>query len=151
MFRLDTINKKITISMIFVLFISFCTLFFMIQKEFYNFTRNTSENNLNMLSMSIHQTVKTSLNTGDPAIIEKTVSEAGLIEGVENLSIYLSDSVIQTFGLKEIILNDEIIKSQFLNPRNLNLYIKDINGSSHLRLIRPFLAKDECLACDVSS
>lgn len=151
MFRLDTINKKITISMIFVLFVSFCTLFFMIQKEFYTFTRNTSENNLNMLSMSIHQTVKTSMNTGDPAIIEKTVSEAGLIDGVENLRIYPSNSVIQTFGLKKIILNDEIIKSQFLNPKNLNLHIQDINGSSHLRLIRPFLAKDECLVCHAGS
>ncbi|ASM38442.1 MAG: methyl-accepting chemotaxis protein [Campylobacter sputorum] len=151
MFKLNTINKKIIISMVIVLFVSFFILFIMIQREFYNFTRNASEDNLNMLSMSIYQTVKTSMNTGDPAIIEKTVNEASSIKGVENLNIYPSKAVIETFGLKEIVLNDEIIKNQFIKPNNLNLQSKDDNGSSHLRLVRPFLAKDECLMCHTSS
>lgn len=150
MLKLNTISKKITLGMICVLFVGFVMLFFVIANEFYKFARKTSGENLQMLSTSIHQTITTSMNLGDPAVIENTIKNIQSIKGIKSLEIYRSDLVSQGFGLENLQINDNLIKSQFSAPRELNLEIND-GKNSHLRLIRTFLAKDECLVCHANA
>ena len=63
----NTVSKKIAISMILVLFVSFAIIQSIISKEFKDTTLNLSEENLNMLSLSIAQTIQATMNSGDSA------------------------------------------------------------------------------------
>lgn len=150
MFKINTIGKKITLSMICVLCVGFIILFFIIANEFYKFARKMSEDNLEMLSTSIHQTITTSMNLGDPEVINKTIKDIQGIKGIKSLEIYRSNSVSEAFGLENLDIKDNIIKAQFHTPRALDLEINE-GKNSYLRLIRTFLAKDECLVCHANA
>ncbi|WP_180383854.1 methyl-accepting chemotaxis protein [Campylobacter vicugnae] len=143
---INTIGKKIVLSMIVVLFVSFVAMQFIIIAQFNSSSTQLTKDNLNMLSTSIFQTVQTAMNTGDPAIIEKSVHDANDIEGVSSLKIYRSDSVSDGFGLERVVPKDDIVKSQFINPKNYTQTIKTENDHQ-LRLVTPIVAKNECLAC----
>ena len=77
---INTIGKKIVLSIIAVLFISFVVMQFIIIAQFNNSSTQITKDSLNMLSSSIFQTVQTAMNTGDPQIIEKSVHDASLIK-----------------------------------------------------------------------
>ena len=143
---INTIGKKIVLSIVAVLFVSFMAMQFIIIAQFNNSSTQITKDSLNMLSSSIFQTVQTAMNTGDPQIIEKSVHDASLIDGVASLQIYRSDAVSESFGLEKVAPKDSIIKNQFINPKNYTETIKTDNDHQ-LRLVTPIIAKSECLAC----
>ncbi|MCI7364592.1 MAG: methyl-accepting chemotaxis protein [Campylobacter lanienae] len=143
---INTIGKKIVLSIVVVLFVSFIAMQFIIIAQFNNSSTQITKDSLNMLSSSIFQTVQTAMNTGDPQIIEKSVHDASLIDGVASLQIYRSDAVSEGFGLEKVVPKDSIIKNQFINPKNYTETIKTDNDHK-LRLVTPIIAKSECLAC----
>ncbi|ARR04248.1 methyl-accepting chemotaxis protein [Campylobacter sp. RM9264] len=147
---INTIGKKIVLSMIVVLFVSFVAMQFIIIAQFNSSSTQLTKDNLNMLSTSIFQTVQTAMNTGDPQIIEKSVHDASLIKGVASLNIYRSDVVSEGFGLDKVVPKDNIIKEQFINPKNYTETIKT-EDDHQLRLVTPIIAKSECLACHALS
>lgn len=147
---INTIGKKIVLSIIAVLFISFVVMQFIIIAQFNNSSTQITKDSLNMLSSSIFQTVQTAMNTGDPQIIEKSVHDASLIKGVASLNIYRSDVVSEGFGLDKVVPKDNIIKEQFINPKNYTETIKT-EDDHQLRLVTPIIAKSECLACHALS
>ena len=102
-----------------VLFVSFMAMQFIIIAQFNNSSIQITKDSLNMLSSSIFQTVQTAMNTGDPQVIEKSVHDASLIDGVASLQIYRSDAVSESFGLEKVVPKDSIIKNQFINPKKL--------------------------------
>ncbi|EOG7058197.1 methyl-accepting chemotaxis protein [Campylobacter fetus] len=144
--RTNTIGKKIALSMIAVLFISFVVMQFIIVGQFNNSATQTTKNNLDMLSKSIFQTVQAAMNTGDPVMIEKSVKDAGTIKGVSSIEIFRSDDLSDGFGLEKVAPKDDIIKKQFSNPQNLTFDLKE-KGDHKLRLVTPLVAKQECLSC----
>ena len=146
----NTVSKKIAISMILVLFVSFAIIQSIISKEFKDTTLNLSEENLNMLSLSIAQTIQATMNSGDSAMINKSIQEAAKINGVNTIDIYRANSVSEIFGLEQLNIKDQIIADQFNNPKDLNLNIENDNGH-FLRLIRPFKAKNECITCHANA
>lgn len=147
---INTIGKKIVLSIIAVLFVSFIVMQFIIIAQFNSSSTQITKDSLNMLSSSIFQTVQTAMNTGDPQIIEKSVHDASLIEGVASLDIYRSDVVSEGFGLDKVVPKDNIIKEQFINPKNYTETIKT-EDDHKLRLVTPIIAKSECLACHALS
>lgn len=147
---INTIGKKIVFSIVAVLFISFIAMQFIIIAQFNNSSTQITKDSLNMLSSSIFQTVQTAMNTGDPQIIEKSIHDASLIQGVASLKIYRSDIVSESFGLEKVAPKDDIIKSQFINPKNYTQTIKTQDNHT-LRLVTPIIAKSECLACHTLS
>jgi hypothetical protein len=142
----NTVSKKIAISMILVLFVSFAIIQTIISKEFRDTTLNLSEENLNMLSLSIVQTIEATMNSGDSEMINKSIQKAAKINGVNTIDIYRANSVSEIFGLEQLNIKDKVIADQFNNPKDLNLNVENENGH-FLRLIRPFKAKSECTAC----
>ena len=116
---INTIGKKIVLSIVAVLFVSFMAMQFIIIAQFNNSSTQITKDSLNMLSSSIFQTVQTAMNTGDPQVIEKSVHDASLIDGVASLQIYRSDAVSESFGLEKVVPKDSIIKNQFINPKKL--------------------------------
>ncbi|ALV24208.1 MCP-domain signal transduction protein (DUF3365 domain) [Campylobacter iguaniorum] len=148
--KIDTIGKKIAFSMIAVLFVSFVIMQFVIVAQFNNSTIQITKQNLDMLSKSIFQTVQASMNTGDPAIIEKSIKDAGSIDGVSSIKVYRSDELSESFGLSKVKPKDSVIENQFSNPKVLSFDIKEENNHM-LRLVTPIIVKDECLACHGTS
>ena len=128
------------LSIVAVLFVSFMAMQFIIIAQFNNSSTQITKDSLNMLSSSIFQTVQTAMNTGDPQIIEKSVHDASLIDGVASLQIYRSDAVSESFGLEKVVPKDSIIKNQFINPKNYTETIKTDNDHQ-LRLVTPIIAK----------
>lgn len=147
---LNSIAKKIIISIIVVLFISFACLQYAIVDKFRSYSTELVKNNIAMVAESIFQTVRTSMNAGVPEVIEGAVHDAGKIKGVKKLEVYPATSVIEMFGLESKKIDDEIIKNQFTNPekKTLNQFI---NGDHILREVVPFRAEEACLACHANS
>ena len=115
---INTIGKKIVLSIIAVLFISFVVMQFIIIAQFNNSSTQITKDSLNMLSSSIFQTVQTAMNTGDPLIIEKSIHDASMIKGVASLEIYRSDAVSEGFGLEKVTPKDDVITEQFKKNKN---------------------------------
>ncbi len=61
---INTIGKKIVLSIVAVLFVSFMAMQFIIIAQFNNSSIQITKDSLNMLSSSIFQTVQTAMNTG---------------------------------------------------------------------------------------
>lgn len=147
---LNTIGKKITLSMVLVLFISFAILQTVIVYRFNVYGTQLTKANLDMMSESIFQTISTSMSTGDPALIEKAVHDAGTIKGVADIKVYRADTVSDTFGLDRVAPIDDIIAQQFNKPSKQDFEIEE-NGDHILRLVTPLIAKGDCLSCHALS
>ena len=147
---LNTIGKKITLSMVLVLFISFAILQTVIVYRFNVYGTQLTKANLDMMSESIFQTISTSMSTGDPALIEKAVHDAGTIKGVADIKVYRADTVSDTFGLDRVAPIDDIIAQQFNKPSKQDFEIEE-NGDHRLRLVTPLIAKGDCLSCHALS
>ena len=72
------IGTKIGFTLIPLLLVSFVILQFVIVGEFKKSSQIQSENNLNLLSQSVFQTVRAAMNLGDRALIEKSLKSASV-------------------------------------------------------------------------
>ena len=93
------IGLKIGLTLIPLLLGSFIILQFFIVGEFKKSSQIQSENNLNLLSQSVFQTVRAAMNLGDRALIEKSLKDAGEMKGIKELKIHQSQVVLDTFGI----------------------------------------------------
>lgn len=144
------IGFKIGFTLIPLLLISFIVLQFFIVSEFKKSSELQSENNLNLLSQSVFQTVRSAMNLGDRALIEKSLHDAGQMKGIKELKIHQSQAVIDIFGTNAKPSNEEMVVNLFKNPRSHNVPIDDNNGH-RLRLLKPLVAEAECLVCHATS
>ena len=144
--KLNTIGKKIALSMFLVLAASFTIMQFVIIREIDASSTQIVKSNLNMLSKSVSQTIETSMSVGDPLVIEAALAEANKLEGIESIKIYRADAVSETFGLDKVAPLDEEIVAQFKKPASKSIETREKNGHM-LRIITPFVAKDSCIAC----
>ncbi|TDJ87298.1 methyl-accepting chemotaxis protein [Campylobacter volucris] len=146
-----SIGAKISLAMILTLLISFIIMQMILQKDSQETTNRISRANLDTLSTSIFQTLRMAMNLGDPSIIEAAIKEAGQIQGVKSIKIYPSDKTIELFEIKKFAKsNEQVILEQFSNPSIKTLEITDKNGH-YLRLIRPLVADQSCLACHANA
>ena len=98
-----------------------------------------------MLSTSVFQTLRLSMFSGDPTVIEDTLGRAADIQGVHSLSIAKSQGVINTFGLSDTMSDDPKVIQAF-ESGNSSWY--ENQGSAHtVRLLKPLKAEAVCLQC----
>ena len=83
-----SIGLKIGLALIPLLLGSFIVLQFFIVGEFKKSSQIQSENNLNLLSHSVFQTVRAAMNLGDRTLIEKSLSDASAMKGIKELKIH---------------------------------------------------------------
>lgn len=139
------IGLKIGLTLIPLLLLSFIVLQFFIVGEFKKSSQIQSENNLNLLTHSVFQTVRAAMNLGDRALIDKSLRDAGQMKGISELKIHQSQVVIDTFGINTKVTTDENVLSVFKNPLKKNMELDD--GKGHrLRLLQPLVAEQDCLA-----
>lgn len=144
------IGIKIGLTLIPLLLICFSVLQFFIVGEFKKSSQLQSENNLDLLSQSVFQTVRATMNLGDRALIEKSLQDAGQMKGIKELKIHQSLAVIETFGIEAKPSNDEAVVSIFKNPHPRNIELDDAQGH-RLRLLKPLIAEKDCLSCHPTS
>lgn len=145
-----SIGIKIALTLVPLLFFSFIILQFFIVSEFKKSSQIQSENNLNLLSYSVFQTVRSAMNLGDRALIDKSLTDAGKMKGIKELKIHQSQVVIDTFGINAKLTSDETVLSVFKNPLQKNITLDDAKGH-RLRLLQPLIAEQDCLACHATS
>ena len=131
-----SIGLKIAFTLIPVLFISFIALQFFIVSEFQKSSIEQSKRSLTTFSESVFQTVRAAMNLGDSAMIAQSLKDAGAMDGIKELKIHKSQSVIDTFGLNEQPSNNPLIKQLLLTPEVKNIESDDKNGHN-LRLLKP--------------
>ncbi len=141
-----SIGLKIAFTLIPVLLICFTILQFVIVNEFQKSSTKQSERSLNTFSQSVFQTVRAAMNLGDPEMIKKSLDDASKMDGIKELKIHKSQTVIDTFGMNEKPTNEQLIKNLLKNPEVKSIMLDDDKGH-RLRLLRPLVATNECLSC----
>ncbi|KHG34342.1 methyl-accepting chemotaxis protein [Sulfurospirillum sp. MES] len=144
------IGTKIGFTLIPLLLVSFVILQFVIVGEFKKSSQIQSENNLNLLSQSVFQTVRAAMNLGDRALIEKSLKDAEGMKGIKELKIHQAQSVIDTFGIDAKPSTEEAVVAIFKNPVQTSSTLDDAKGH-RLRLLKPLIAEQDCLACHATS
>ncbi|EFC32665.1 methyl-accepting chemotaxis protein [Campylobacter jejuni] len=142
-----TIGFKVSTAILVVLFISFIIMQVILNLDFKNTANKMSRANLDTVSTSVFQTMRMAMNLGDPEKIKEAIEDAKNIEGISDIKIYPSKNTIELFEMKNPqISNDNRIIEQFSNPK-IQTVEKNVNGVAHLRLIRPLVADESCVAC----
>lgn len=144
------IGIKIGLTLIPLLMLSFILLQFFIVGEFKKSSQIQSEKNLNLLSYSVFQTVRSAMNLGDRALIDKSLHDAGQMKGIKELKIHQSQAVIETFGMSVKPSTEDVVVSVFKDPIQKNITLDDDKGH-RLRLLQPLIAEQDCLACHATS
>ncbi|RXI27671.1 methyl-accepting chemotaxis protein [Aliarcobacter trophiarum] len=146
----DFITKKISNKIIFALF-----LLMLISSSIIVYSTTTkvtkdsianAKDSLEMLNASIFQTLRNTMNTGDPSLIQKAEDEAREIRGVKNLTVAKSKALMELYGVTTpYTTNPEILES-FKTKENQIIQTNDKNGHN-IRMIKPMIATSECMAC----
>ncbi|MGP1484526.1 MAG: methyl-accepting chemotaxis protein [Campylobacter sp.] len=145
-----SINKKVALSMFFVLLISFAILQSIIIKQIETSSKVMAQDGLNMLSSSVFFSLVSAMNAGDRATMDSAIETNSKIKNIKSIKIYRSDTINELFGLEKSAINDILISQQFNSPQDQNIDIKDSTGH-YLRLIKPLRADAGCLACHANA
>ena len=103
-----------------------------------------------MLSESIFQTMTTSMMMGDPKIVEDAFKSAKKIEGIEDLKIAKSKSVMEIYSPDEKYTSDPLIRDVLQNKKT-KIIEKSENSHHSIRMIKPMIAEQRCLQCHYNS
>ena len=147
---LDFITKKISSKIIFALFLlMFISSSIIVYSTTTKVTKDSIANakdNLEMLNASIFQTLRNTMNTGDPVLIKKAEDEAREIKGVKNLTVAKSKELMELYSVTTPFTNDPQILKSFDSKENQVIQTNDENGHT-IRMIKPMIATPECMAC----
>lgn len=149
MFR--TIGFKVSAAIFVVLVLSFIAMQLILNLDFKNTADKMSKSNLNTVSSSVFQTMRMAMNLGDPEKIQEAIEDAKTIEGISDIKIYPSKETIELFEIKNPKISQEkLIIDQFTQPNLISLEQK-LDNINHLRLIRPLIADESCIACHANA
>ena len=147
---LDFITKKISSKIIFALFLlMFISSSIIVYSTTTKVTKDSIANakeSLEMLNASIFQTLRNTMNTGDPALIQKAEDGAREIKGVKNLTVAKSKELMELYSVETPFTDDPQILKSFESKENQIIQKNDENGHT-IRMIKPMIATPECMAC----
>ena len=125
---LEIITKKISNKIIFALFIlmfiSSITIVYSTTSKVTKDSIANAKDSLEMLNASIFQTLRNTMNTGDPSLIAKAESEARQIKGVKHLTVAKSKPLMELYGSDTPYTTDKEILKSFDSKQNQNYLIK---------------------------
>ncbi len=142
--------KSFKAKALFTLFVFFAIgtvgIYLFLSYDYEKMSKDNTYKSLNMLSSSIFQTLRLSMNFGDPAVVADVVKNSKTIEGVKDAEVFKSQSVIEAFGLDEEITKREDVKNVFKSKKEETTEI--FEGDTHLvQLLKPLIADESCLMC----
>lgn len=146
-----SIGFKVSATIFSILLISFVVVWFVLNLDFKNTADKMGRENLDTISTSVFQTMRMAMNLGDPEKIKEAIEDARSIKGISDIYIYPSKDTIELFEMKNPqITKDSLILEQFDKPEIKTLE-QMYNGTPSLRLIRPLIADDSCVACHANA
>ncbi len=147
---LEIITKKISNKIIFALFIlmfiSSLTIVYSTTTKVTKDSISNAKDSLEMLNASIFQTLRNTMNTGDPELILKAENEAREIKGVKNLTVAKGRPLMELYESKTPYTTDKEVLKSFETKEN-QIIQKNENGDHTIRMIKPMIATTECMAC----
>ena len=146
---LKTIKAKLIITTLLFFIIGSCVLLIFISHNSNKIIKKSTTNNIETLSKAIFVSIRTSMNLGDPKIVDNTLKTIKKINGINKITINKSKDVINVFGLKDKFTNDSEIRKIFQTKKEK--IIEHNNGSHTLQLLKPLIATNECIKCHVTS
>ncbi|MFV7790046.1 methyl-accepting chemotaxis protein [Aliarcobacter lanthieri] len=105
-----------------------------------------AKESLEMLNASIFQTLRNTMNTGDPALIAKAEEEARQIKGVSNLTVAKSRALLELYPSDIPYTDNKEILDSFDSKEPQIIQKNDTNGHT-IRMIKPMIATTECMMC----
>lgn len=109
-------------------------------------SNKTTKKSLAMLSDSIFQTMTGSMMIGDPAVVQEALKTAQGIDGIESLNITKSKAVQEIYAPGEAFTTDALVR-EVLSSKEVKIVEKNENSHHTIRMIRPMVAEEKCLAC----
>ncbi|MEA3289349.1 MAG: methyl-accepting chemotaxis protein [Campylobacterota bacterium] len=109
---------------------------------------NEKKKSINMLIDSIFIALRTSMNTGDPALIkhtEDTLREK--IDGLEKFLVHKSQETIDEYSSESEFTKDKEVLKIFKTKKSLE---KEYDDLRQIRVIKPMIATNDCLSCHFS-
>lgn len=138
------INTKMIINFVVVFLIASVSLYFYLSNDYSNLIKNNTKKYTEMFSESVFQSIRMSMSTGDPKVVEETLEQARHIKGIENLTIHKSQKIIEIFSGK-LTDDKDVLKTLDDGMQKVFDYQKENN---HLfRILKPLKADESCLAC----
>jgi methyl-accepting chemotaxis protein len=143
------VGNKIIFSMLILMTLSSIAVLISTVTKVSKNNLESTKNNLEMLNTAIFQSLRNSMNTGDPAQIKASEDQARKIKGVESLVIAKSKPLIEIYSPESSFTTDKEILKSFKSKHNQTIEI-DTDTKHSMRLIKPMIATQECLMCHVN-
>ena len=143
---LKSVKSKVILAVISLSVIGLVSISYYLSSTLNQLSNDTSKKSLNMLSDSIFQTMTTSMMLGDPKIVEMTFHNARAIEGIESLDIAKSKAVMEIYAPDGKYTQDSLLLDVLKN-KTTKMIEKDENSHHTIRMVRPMVAEERCLAC----
>ena len=140
------ISSKIIVALFLLMFISSSIIVYSTTTKVTKDSIANAKDSLEMLNASIFQTLRNTMNTGDPALIQKAEDEAREIKGVKNLTVAKSKELMELYSVETPFTDDPQILKSFESKENQIIQKNDENGHT-IRMIKPMIATTECMAC----
>jgi methyl-accepting chemotaxis protein len=144
------IRTKIIVPTILVLLFSNFISTYTAAYKMNNMAKEKSINELRRLSDAIFLDFRTAMNTGDSTVIKETEEKAKTdIDGLEDFVVYKGKKIIELFDPTLAYTTDQQALKVF--QKHKEVVIDKYEGSNHkLRILRPMVAKQDCLYCHVN-
>ncbi|RAX57240.1 hypothetical protein CCZ01_06590 [Helicobacter monodelphidis] len=146
---LKSFRAKVLITLLVFFTTGSVSLYTFLAHDYEKMAVNNATNSLHMLSSSIFQTLRLSMNIGEREVIDNTIEEAKKINGVTRLDLYQSQSVIDLFGMKITMTKDNEILEIFKKGEEQIQF--PTSNTDSLRLLKPLKADETCLLCHANS
>lgn len=148
MFKFITrkINNKIMFALFALTFISSSTIVYITTSKVTENSITNAKDNLSMLNASIFQTLRNTMNTGDPSLIAKAEDEARNIKGVKRLNVAKSQGLMELYPTNTPFTTDKNVLEIFKNKESKIIQENGKDGHT-LRMLQPMIATSECMMC----
>jgi len=140
------IRYKVMVSMFLLMTINSIISVILVYKNVSDSSSKITKKNLDMLNTAISQSLRNAMNTGSIEIIKKAENDARNIKGVLDLKVEQNKQLIKLFATNKKFTSDKNVLESMLNKKEQFIESKD-NGTHTMRIIKPMVATNECIAC----
>jgi len=142
----SSVKSKVIASILSLSIVGLISITYFLSSTLHELSNSSTKTSLKMLSESIFQTMTGSMMLGDPAVVADAFHNAKKIEGIESLEISKSHAVIETYAPEEKYTTDALV-ADVLSNKTTKIIEKNENGHHTIRMIKPMVAEDRCMAC----
>jgi len=146
----SSVKSKVIVSILSISVVGIIGISYYLSSTLHKLSNDTTQKSLTMLSESIFQTMTGSMMLGDPVAVEAAFHNAREIDGITSLGIAKSKAVIEVYSPDTKFTTDPLLIDA-LKHKKVSVIEKTENGHHTIRMIRPMVAEERCLACHYNS